>query len=166
MGGFSGNVVSAILGGFVLALIAGTYVWSHVFTRFRKKTSMMLVALGGTLVVCVDLLAINHLDGASRLWLALLLPLLVLAVGTESGFTPAVLAYLADVTEDFATERGVIMGLYSLFLGVGEVIGGVLGGRFAEVWGLDGLIFATVILVLIAFASILGTRPIERPIDQ
>jgi MFS family permease len=75
-GGFSGNAVSAILTAFVVALITGTYIWSRLFARFDRKTTMMLVALGGMLIVCLDLLIVNHRDGASPLWLALLLPLL------------------------------------------------------------------------------------------
>lgn len=163
MGGFSGNTVSVILGGFVLTLIAGTYTWSRLFTRFKKKTSMMLLALCGMLVVCLDLLAINHRDGAGPARLLLLLPVLALAVATESGFTPAALAFLADATEDVAAERGVIMGLYSLFLGVGEVVGGTAGGRFAQAWGIDGLIFLTLILAAIAMVAVLVARPLERP---
>ena len=45
-----------------------------------------------------------------------------------SGFTPAALAYLADITEDYAGDRGAIMGLYSVFLGVGQFVG-VIAGR-------------------------------------
>ncbi|MFI5269327.1 MAG: hypothetical protein ACHQ7M_18280, partial [Chloroflexota bacterium] len=52
-----------------------------------------------------------------------------------------------------------IMGLYSIFLSVGEVTGGVAGGPFAQAWGLDGMIFLTVIL---AGASMLTVVLLRR----
>jgi len=57
-----------------------------------------------------------------------------------SGFTPAALAYLADITEEYAGDRGAIMGLYSVFLGVGQFVGSSLGGPFADWRGMDGVI--------------------------
>ncbi|MDE3074523.1 MAG: MFS transporter, partial [Chloroflexota bacterium] len=59
-GGMSGNAVSAVLGMFTLTLIAGTYMWSRLFVRFGRKTSIMLIALAGMFAVCVDLLLVNH----------------------------------------------------------------------------------------------------------
>ena len=41
----------------------------------------------------------------------------------QSGFTPAALAHLADITETHNTDRGAIMGLYSVFLGLGQFLG-------------------------------------------
>ncbi|MFI5267099.1 MAG: MFS transporter, partial [Chloroflexota bacterium] len=134
-GGMSGSQVSTIMGLFVVVLIAGTFGWSRLFGRFRNKTTIMVVALCGMFAVCFDLLVLNHRGDDSRWWFVALLPILVAAVATESGFTPAALAYLADITEDFRADRGVIMGLYSIILSVGEVTGGVAGGPFAQAWG-------------------------------
>ncbi|HEY8692077.1 MAG TPA: MFS transporter, partial [Chloroflexota bacterium] len=157
-GGMTGSQVSTIMGLFVLVLIAGTFGWSRLFGRIPDKTSIMAIALGGMFVVCFDLLLLNHRGDNSRWWFVALLPILAVAVAIESGFTPAALAYLADITEDFRADRGVIMGLYSIFLSVGEVTGGVAGGPFAQAWGLDGMIFLTVILAAAATITVVLLR--------
>jgi MFS family permease len=159
-GGFSGGEVSLMLGLFVLVLIAGTFGWSRVFDRFRSKTDIMAGALVGLFVVCIALLLLNHRGGHA--WLGVLLPLLAVGVAIQSGFTPAALAYLADITEDFTAERGAIMGLYSIFLSAGEIGGGVAGGPFAQAWGLDGMIGLTLGLTAAAAATILLLRRSER----
>lgn len=154
-GGFSGSEVSTILGLFTLVLIAGTFAWSRLFGRFPQKTTIMVVALCGMFIVCFDLLILNHRGGGTLIWVSVLLPILALAVATESGFTPAALAYLADITEDFQADRGAIMGLYSIFLSLGEVGGGVAGGPFAQMWGMDGMIFLTLILAGASMVTVL-----------
>ena len=39
---------------------------------------------------------------------------------------------LADMTEAYPDDRGAIMGLYSVFLGLGQIIGSLVGGEAAE----------------------------------
>ena len=73
----------------------------------------------------------------------------------ESSFAPAALAYLADISEVAAKDRGLLMGLYSVFLGLGQLLGNGMGGVFAQAWGFDGLIFLTAILAFIALISLL-----------
>ncbi|HEU0169765.1 MAG TPA: MFS transporter, partial [Chloroflexota bacterium] len=158
-GGFSGGQVSLMLGLFVLVLVAGTFGWSRVFDRFPSKTDIMAVALAGLFVVCITLLVLNHRGGHA--WLGVLLPLLAVGVAVQSGFTPAALAYLADITEDFTAERGAIMGLYSIFLSAGEIGGGAAGGPFAQAWGMDGMIGLTLALATAAAATVLLLRDRE-----
>ncbi len=152
-GGMTGGQVSLIMGMFVLVLIVGTFGWSRLFGRFRFKTTIMFIALCGMFVVCLDLLVLNHRGNDSIWWFAGLLPILGISIAVESGFTPAALAYLADITEDFKADRGVIMGLYSIILSVGAVTGGVAGGPFAQAWGLDGMIFLTLMLAVAAMVT-------------
>ena len=45
-----------------------------------------------------------------------------------AGATPAALGLLADISERFPNDRGAIMGLYSVFLAVGQIIGALIGG--------------------------------------
>ena len=40
-----------------------------------------------------------------------------------AGATPAALGLLADMSERFPTDRGAIMGLYSVFLAIGQITG-------------------------------------------
>lgn len=87
--------------------------------------------------------------------IGILLAVGALALLVLSGFTPAALTYLAEISEHFPGHRGSMMGLYSVFLGVGQLLGGWLGGFFAQAWQIDGLILATALLGLSANACLL-----------
>jgi len=50
------------------------------------------------------------------------------------------------------------MGLYSIVLGLGQVLGGSVGGPFAQAWGLDGMAMLTLALGGIATATVVGLR--------
>lgn len=157
-GGMTGRQVSMIMGLYVLVLILGTFAWSRMFSLFADKTTIMVIALVGMLFVCGDLLVLNHRLDNSVGWFAALLPIMAAGIAVESGFTPAALAYLADITEDFQADRGAIMGLYSVILSIGGVVGGVAGGPFAQAWGLDGMIGLTVVLASASMATVLLLR--------
>ena len=60
-----------------------------------------------------------------------------------AGATPAALGLLADMSERFPTDRGAIMGLYSVFLALGQIIGSLIGGLAADWLGIDGMFIAT-----------------------
>jgi predicted MFS family arabinose efflux permease len=81
--------------------------------------------------------------------------LLLLSIMVQSGFTPAAVAHLADITEEHAGDRGAIMGLYSVFLGLGQFLGSSLGGPFVDWLGADGIIVITVLFGLLAAAMLL-----------
>jgi predicted MFS family arabinose efflux permease len=76
----------------------------------------------------------------------------------ESGFTPAALAHLADISSLFPEKRGVLMGLYSVLLGVGQLAGGWLGGPFVETWGFNGILYLTFILIALSVFTVLMVR--------
>jgi len=118
----------------------------------------MLISTFGLFALLLTVFGLNHFGSFSSplyysLLVALLIELLVL-----SGFTPAALTYLADVTENYAADRGSIMGLYSVFLGVGQLIGTSIGGYFADWKGVDGLLVLSAILGLITAISLLVLR--------
>ena len=81
---------------------------------------------------------------------------LVVSILIESGFTPAALTHLADITEDHTGDRGAIMGLYSVFFGIGQFFGTSIGGPFVDWRGADGLVLITALLG--AFAAIMLLR--------
>jgi len=88
----------------------------------------------------------------------------VLLIGAflQAGFTPMALAYLADISEDFPEDRGVVMGLYSIFLAGGNLIGGsLLGGVFVSALRLDGVILLTFLFTLMAFFSVMNIRRVS-----
>jgi len=89
----------------------------------------------------------------------------MVGVFAESSFAPSALAYLADISEDVAKDRGLLMGLYSIFLGVGQLLGNGFGGLFAKTWGFDGLIFLTMLLAFVALISLLMLFRQERKLS-
>jgi MFS family permease len=80
----------------------------------------------------------------------------------QSGFTPSALAHLADITETFAHDRGAIMGLYSVFLGLGQFIGSSIGGPFVDWLGADGMVLSTALLGAVAGILLLRMQSIEH----
>src|SRR5262245_16890453 len=89
---------------------------------------------------------------------------LISAVGLFilAGATPAALGLLADVSERYPHDRGAIMGLYSVFLAIGQITGSLLGGVAAQVRGIDGLLAATLLLLLIALIPLMRLRRVEH----
>ena len=103
-------------------------------------------------------LVVNHGGG-----LPLVLPIaaaVVVAGGlfVLAGATPAALGLLADMSERFPTDRGAIMGLYSVFLAIGQIGGSLIGGVAAEWRGIDGLLVATSVLLLVALLPLAQLR--------
>jgi predicted MFS family arabinose efflux permease len=93
---------------------------------------------------------INH---AADVPLPVLLGLIALAgagLFVLAGATPAAIGLLADMTEAYPDDRGAIMGLYSVFLGVGQILGSFAGGAAAQVAGLDGIFVASLVFLVIA----------------
>jgi len=134
---------------------AGVLGWSLLMGRYRK-TSVMLIATGGLALTLIAVSGINHLSAFSGPIYYPLLALLGVGVLLLSGFTPAALTYLADVTEGFTQDRGSIMGLYSVFLGVGQLVGITTGGFFADWNGVNGLIVLSAIFGVITLLSLVA----------
>jgi MFS family permease len=135
----------------------GLLFWGSVYSRFRR-TTMLLVGVCAFVVMALDILAINHLGGTSTGLLILLVAVAVVALFVMSGATPAALGLLADVSEGFEEDRSAIMGLYSVFLGLGQVLGAVLGGIFASWRGIDGLLLATALLLVVGLVALANLR--------
>lgn len=150
-----GTQISFYGAGILLVFGLGVLLWSFTFGRF-KRTTVMLIGASGIFVMTFFVYLLNHAGSFSNP----LLPLYVLGalVGLVivSGFTPAALTYLADVTEDDPGDRGAIMGLYTVFFGVGQFFGTLLSGPFADFRGFDGMLLLT--LILGAFATVLLLR--------
>jgi MFS family permease len=68
------------------------------------------------------------------------------------------LGLLADISERFPRDRGAIMGLYSVFLAIGQIAGALIGGYAAHVRGIDGMLVATVILLAVALLPLSQLR--------
>ncbi len=83
-----------------------------------------------------------------------------------AGATPAALGLLADISERFPADRGAIMGLYSVFLGIGQIIGSLIGGVVAVWAGIDGMFIATMGLLGIALLPLARLRAQEHEIGM
>jgi MFS family permease len=150
--------------GLAVALVVfflGLAFWGERFKRFRRTTIIFFGVCGGALLIVAATL-VNHsadMPAAVRLAEALTagVGLFVLA-----GATPAALGLLADVSEAFPNDRGAIMGVYSVFLALGQITGSLLGGRAADAMGIDGLLVATLILLVIALIPLNRLRTFEH----
>jgi MFS family permease len=140
---------------------AGLIYWGNRFKNLRR-TTIILYGIGGGALVALGGLAINH-GGV----LPLAVPIVAI-VGVAfglfvlAGATPAALGLLADISEQFPTDRGAIMGLYSVFLAVGQIAGSLIGGVAADWRGFDGLLLATFGLLAIALVPLMQLRRQEH----
>src|SRR6202043_1725664 len=107
--------------------------------------------------------ALNHVPfDTTHTLVPTLVGLVMIGVFVESGFTPAALAYLAEIAEERAEDRGSVMGVYSVLLSVGQLLGGALAAPFAERLGINGLIILTGLLCLIALFTVMLLGHAER----
>jgi MFS family permease len=149
-----GGHLSLVLGAIVLFFGLCLLFWAFFLNR-APRLLLMLSSITGVYLACIALAGINHFGASSVPLLVIWVVLLVVGVFAESSFAPAALAYLADVSEDAARDRGLLMGLYSVFLGLGQLLGNGLGGVFAQFRGFDGLIYLTALLAFVALISLL-----------
>ena len=161
MAGLEPWQVSLALGLLLGVFFVGLFYWGSRFRRFRR-TTIIAFGLGGGLVFMVTLLALNHSAGWPG---AVQLALTAIALGglfVLAGATPAAIGLLADVSEGFPGQRGMIMGLYSVFLAIGQISGSVLAGAAAHWRGLDGMLVASIGLLLLAMIPIGQLRMVEH----
>lgn len=157
----SGGHLSLVLGAFVMFFGLSLLFWAFFLNRVPRLL-MMLSSITGIFLFCIALAGINHYGTNNSTLLAIWILLLLVGIFAESSFAPAALAYLADISEDASKDRGLLMGLYSVFLGLGQLLGGALGAVFAQIWGFDGLIYLTVILACVALIAVVTLFRMER----
>jgi MFS family permease len=154
--------LAVIVIGIVFA--AGLIWWGNRFRTMRRTTIIFYGILGGG-VMALGVLAINH--GLPSHLLISGIGVLAAAVGlfVLAGATPAALGLLADISERFPTDRGAIMGLYSVFLAIGQITGSLIGGAAANWLGIDGLLVATVVLLAVALIPLWFLRRQEHEVS-
>lgn len=156
-----GGHLSLILGVYVLFFGLCLLFWAFFMNR-APRLLLMLSSIVGVYLACIALAGLNHTGTGNMPLLIVWIVLLFVGIFAESSFAPAALAYLADISEGSARDRGLLMGLYSVFLGVGQLLGNGLGGVFAQKWGFDGLIYLTLILAFIALLCLLRLSRIDK----
>ncbi|HWG85695.1 MAG TPA: MFS transporter [Deinococcales bacterium] len=160
VGGLNGAALSNVMAAFAAAFLAGLYFWA-ARSGIGRRTTPMIWSGYGVLWVSVFLLLLNHPEWLPFLPGSLLFVLMLAGAFVMAGFTPVALAYLADISEDFPNDRGVVVGLYSVFLALGQLVGGNLGGAFVTALHVDGIAILTAILAVVAMLGIGNIRRVS-----
>ncbi len=160
VGGFDALLVTLVflVGGAVFLL--GLLYWGGRFRSLRRTTIIFYGIVGGAAFV-VSALLLNHTVEEAALTRMLWLGGLLAGLFMLAGATPAALGLLADMSESFPSDRGAVMGLYSVFLALGQIIGALVGAAAAEAWAFDGILLATLVLLAIALMPLARLRRFE-----
>jgi hypothetical protein len=99
--------------------------------------------------VCAGLFLLNHSasQGGAVRWA--IGTMTAMCIMIESGFTPAALSLLASAVGASA-GIGAAMGIYSVLLSIGAIAGSLLAAGLGREFAVDGLIYGTSALALIA----------------
>jgi len=165
MGGFAPTQVSIGLAVALVVFFAGIFVWGGLFRRFRRTTIMAIGVVGGLLMVAA-VFVINHSGGFPIIAVVAAAAVALAGLFVLAGATPAALGMLADISETHPEDRGAIMGLYSVFLGVGQIIGSVASGAAADWRGIDGLLIVSLAGLVIALLPLYWLRGSEHLVGQ
>jgi MFS family permease len=161
MGGFGWPQVSAVLALGGLLFFAGLLYWGGKFRTLRRTSIIFYGIVGGATMLVAGAL-INHAAEAPLLVVVVLLVVGAAGLFVLAGATPAAIGLLADMTEAYPDDRGAIMGLYSVFLGLGQIIGSIIGGLAAQKAGLDGIFVASFVLLGVALLPLSRLRRFEH----
>ncbi len=164
VGGYQQADIARIMGIFGAVLIVGMVLWTFILPRLGRARTMR-IALIGFVIVALTLTIINRLaenpqslTARNRAALYVLMPLVGVGILIASGFAPAALTHLATLSEEDPEQRGAIMGLYSLLLGGGQLLGTWIGGVFVDLAGFNGLAFFSAILIVFAVWSVQASQ--------
>jgi len=160
MGGFAPAQVSIGMGIAFGVFLGGIFASGRV-RRFRRTTVMAAGVVGG-LVMMAAFFGVNHSADVGFAGLAGLVLIGLVGLFVLAGATPAALGMLADISETHPADRGAIMGLYSIFLGLGQILGSIAAGAAADWQGIDGLLLASVGLLAVALVPLRWLRESEH----
>jgi len=130
-------------------------------TILRLHIEDFNIGIAGGFVFIVAALALNHSGEQSLAFAAVSGAALLVGLFFIAAATPAALGLLADISESFPQDRGVIMGMYSVFLAVGQIIGAMIGAGAAELFAFDGILMASFVLQVVALLPISRLRRFE-----
>lgn len=163
-GGFSKVGASLWVGIFALIFLLGMVLWTPLLSRMRR-TTIMLIGLSGLALMIVALTLLNGLGENPSMLTAHVKPLvaglIILVIpGTLllSGFTPVALTQMSALAETLPYQRGAVMGLYSVVLATGQLLGTIVGGFCVDVGGFYGLMTFSTVMGLISLVSVLYMR--------
>jgi len=163
LSGFPFVVITTAFAFVALVGGVGLFFWGNRFANYRR-TTILLFGLIAFVVAMSAVFLMNRLTGTDLLLIGALFVTICASMFFIAGATPAALGFLADVSERYHTDRSAVMGLYSIFLGLGQVIGVKVAGDLATTFGVDGLVYATFGFLLIAGSFLLILRRVEHEI--
>jgi MFS family permease len=162
MRGFTPGEIGMAYLVFGVLFTVGAIIWGFVMPLIGRQATL-LIGVAGLGFASLTLWTLNHVPfDATATVVPLLIGLVAVGIFVESGFTPAALAYLAEIAEERAEDRGSVMGVYSVLLSIGQLLGGALAAPFAERMGINGLILLTGLLCLIALFTVMLLGQSER----
>lgn len=138
-------LTSFLLAGAVLVLAFTQPFFGHLSDRYGRNRLMMLgmLSLIGLLVTAIDAVRQpSHLVFVAPF-------LAVFGVGSFA-FAPAALASIGDLAP--IRGRGTTMGVYSVVISLGTIIGPLLGGYLLDRYGLSSLFYAALVILMAALA--------------
>jgi MFS family permease len=138
--------VGWVLLGYSIIFGVGVTAWSFILPRISVQRALH-ITLFAMLVVCGEFLVFNHLGSDIARWVVGVVTALTIMV--ESGFTPAALTLLAGAIGAQA-GRGAAMGIYSVLLSIGAIVGSLIAAVLGRRFAVDGLIYGTLAMAIIA----------------
>jgi MFS family permease len=165
MGQFQGAQIALGAAVGLLVFFAGLWYWGDRFKNMRRTTIILYGILGGALTVASAVI-INHSRGGPDLIVVAFGIAAAVGLFVLAGATPAALGLLADVSEAYPADRGAIMGLYSVFLALGQIGGSFIGGAAAGPLGIDGILIATLALLAVALLPLSRLRAYEHRVGM
>jgi MFS family permease len=144
-------LTSVLIAGVVLILAFSQPFFGHLSDHYGRDRLMMLglislIGLFGTVITMF-----RH-----RLDLVYVAPFLAIFGVGSFAFAPAALASLGDLAPE--RGRGTTMGMYSVVISLGTIIGPLLGGYLLDRYGLSSLFYAGLVILIAAmgFAIIIA----------
>jgi MFS family permease len=150
--------VGWMLLGYSLIFGVGFTGWSVVLPHMTPQQALKIGLLAMPFV-CAGLFLLNHSGNQADRARWVLGSVTGMFIMVESGFTPAALSLLAGAVGASA-GRGAAMGIYSVLLSIGAIIGSLLAAGLGRTLAVDGLIYGTFALAVIALALL---RRLEEP---
>lgn len=149
--------VGWLLLGYSLIFGIGVTAWSFVLPRISEERALR-IALAAMVGVCLGLFLLNHSAAESPANRFAIGTSTALCIMVESGFTPAALSLLAGAIGAQA-GRGAAMGIYSVLLSIGAIVGSLLAAALGQGFAVDGLIYSTFAMAIIALFFVRWIRP-------